>query len=207
MHCKHTDAMPPTQQGFRFAYGTVTRRRPATAAELQSMDLSSLVAVTQDTWHVKRRIRQAIPAGTPDRHLMEAAVSRVLAFASNEWSEPIVAATPRDLQSALLLAASQLRNQFLELISRFETRQSEECRQQLLHTALKDVAAQLASGDSNAEAAPLTVDSELQVAQTAVRSSAFALKSFDKAVRIEAVLEIEVRSCCFCLAHSFSGPG
>ena len=125
---------PPPQEGYRIGFGTVRNKAEVTQAFFQQRqpDVSRLVTVAQDIFHVKQRIMRAVPKTHPDRVVFEKQVSAALARGSTRHYDVIEADTPRELQDAVCIELQKMLSDVRALIPEFrECRGKETFQQQL----------------------------------------------------------------------------
>lgn len=141
------DSMPQPVKGFRFGFGSVTSVHLAPHDWLRWHDPGLLVCVTQDVWHVKRRIEHALPKDHPDRSRFLYDVSQILSLCSIKHNAPITAATPQELQKQLLSFAKNLQEQLLGLISKWQQAVTAQTSKAQFYTSLSHLARRLAASD------------------------------------------------------------
>lgn len=131
--------------GFHVGYGTVQRRRVATAEELQDFDLTLLVTCAQDIYHARERIMRQVRMLARDRPALLADVKRILSVCSC-WTGhlPFSASSPSELRAQIVTLADSVSNQLLELIPKYDSSVTKGSVDSVLRRAVNTVAARLA---------------------------------------------------------------
>ena len=139
------DLWPESDDGFRFPVmgKGITNVRRLTAADLETTDVSRLVSMSQDHWHLLNRMWQLIAKNALDLQSFKAASSKAVAIGSCQFNEPYSAATPVLLVQQARRDALILQRNLLGLIDKFRWQQTVETREERMDNAVRILGAAL----------------------------------------------------------------
>lgn len=140
--------------------------RQLTADDLETIDITRLVIVSQDHWHLLNRMWALIPKNALDLKAFKAASSKAVAVASCRFNEPYSAATPILLQQQACHDARVLQQNLLALVGSFRWQLTKNTAEERFDNIVRTVGAanvrRAAGGTSNVERGPETAPAAIR---------------------------------------------
>ena len=147
----------------------VKNLRPMTWDDLDSKDISQLVIISQDHWHMINRITKLMNKKAPDLKLIESDLSGIVAVGSCKDREPFSATTPAALHVEAMSAAQGMRAGLLSLIDKYRWQQTPATVEERRDCAARRIGAGLVQQRATSAARPSVLERGPDTAPSAIR--------------------------------------